>query len=195
MKRRLFPIQLLLSIAFLAIVSSNRAGAQPASGSDYCSGLEREVFSLVNQYRKTSDLPLLQWDDGIAHVARLHSRDMATGEVDFGHDGFSERVATIKTAMTGLCGAGENVLSTDQPGEVARMAVALWLRSPHHLENIRGDYNYSGLGVWQDKAGMIFFTQIFVKVPPQTHQAQAAPSVQLVAPFGLLAVPKARPGP
>jgi hypothetical protein len=97
--------------------------------------------------------------------------------------------------MTGLCGAGENVLKTDEPGEVARTAVALWLRSPHHLENIRGDYNYSGLGVSQDKAGMVYFTQIFAKVAPQAQQAQATPGVQLATPFGLLAAPRARPGP
>ena len=35
---------------------------------------------------------------------------MATGDVDFGHDGFGKRVKQLKTVMVGVNGAGENVL-------------------------------------------------------------------------------------
>jgi len=68
--------------------------------------------------------------------------------------------------------------------------VALWLRSPHHLENIRGDYNYSGLGVWQDKNGVIYFTQIFVKIGAPPEETETAPLI--VLPFGLFATPYTR---
>ena len=96
---------------------------------------------------------------------------MATGEVDFGHEGFGERVSRLKTVMAGVRGAAENVFMTDNLDQVARSAVALWLLSPHHLKNIRGDYNYTGLGVWQDPGGAIYFTQIFVKIEPPAQEA------------------------
>jgi len=180
-------------IAFLALAACSGVEAQPTHGADYRSGVEQEAFSLVNQYRKASDLPPLTWDGAIAQEARAHSKDMATGEVDFGHDGFGDRVSRLKTVMIGLRNAGENVFMTDNLDQVARSAVAQWLHSPRHLENIRGDYNYSGLGVWQDKEGVIYFTQIFVKIEPPAQKAQAASPPSVITSFGMLATPETRP--
>ena len=188
-------------VLFAAAISGLRAqdhDATPdasASGADFRAGVEKETFQLVNQYRVEHLLPPLTWSDSIAKVARGHSKDMATGVVDFGHDGFRERINQLKGVMAGFAGAGENVLMTSEPSGVAKSAVALWLKSPHHLENIRGNYNYSGLGVWQDKDGVIYFTQIFVKFSPVTEEAQAAPAPGLVTPFGMLATPNTRARP
>ncbi len=192
---------LLLAIAFLFLIAPSSAGAQthdiaPVSGSpEYRTAVERQAFLLVNQYRKAHDLPPMVWTDSIAKVARAHSKDMATGAVDFGHDGFRDRIKRLMPVMTGFSGAGENVLMTTDMAEVAESAVALWLRSPHHLENIRGDYNYSGMGVWQDKDGMLYFTQIFMKFAPRTEEAEAVSTTGLVTPFGMLAVPNTRAKP
>jgi len=153
--------------------------------------LEKETFSLVNGYRTSQALPPLQWDDSIARVARGHSRDMAVGDVDFGHDGFGDRVRELKTLLIGLNGAGENVLRTDDPNLVAERAVAAWLKSPHHLKNIRGDFNTSGLGIWRDDKGMIYFTQIFVKIVPPAKTTDNPPP-GITTPFGLLARPTTR---
>jgi uncharacterized protein YkwD len=189
-------------VAFLALAAFSRVEAQQTpdstsqtSGPDFRGEVEKETFFLVNQYRKNSELPLLVWDSEIAKVARAHSKDMATGEVDFGHEGFEDRVSRLKTVMNGFRGAGENVLMTSQLDQVAQRAVALWLRSPHHLKNIRGDFNYSGLGVWQDKDGTIYFTQIFMKFAPETEETQAAPPSSIITPFGMLAAPNTRARP
>lgn len=128
--------------------------------------LERETFAVINQYRKAEDLPVFAWSSEIAKEARVHSRDMASGAVDFGHEGFSERVRHLRENLSGLTGCGENVLMTSDPSGVAQSAVALWLKSPPHRKNIRGDYGLSGLGVWVSAEGVIYFTQIFVKVHP-----------------------------
>jgi len=152
--------------------------------------LEQQAFLLVNQYRKAHKLSSLSWNETIAKVARGHSKNMAAGKVDFGHDGFSGRVNQLKTTLIGLKGCGENVLKTDDPNEIAPRAVALWLRSPAHLRNIRGDYNCSGIGVWQDEQGMIYFTQIFVKIEPRAEAAQVESSSS--SPLGLLASPQTR---
>jgi uncharacterized protein YkwD len=190
--------RLLLFIPFFAFLPISEGRAQQSSSLpvgasvnlEFHNGLEQEAFSLVNEYRKKNKLPTLSWNSAIAKVARGHSKSMATGDVDFGHDGFNGRVGQLKIVMIGLRGCGENVLKTDAPDQVAQNAVALWLRSPAHLHNIRGDYNYSGMGVWENKQGMIYLTQIFVKLESQEESAQTMPA-KVISPFGLL-VPSRR---
>jgi uncharacterized protein YkwD len=184
------------AIAVFALALFAAIGLGPTraeTGRENGTALEQETFSLINQYRHANHLPALIWQGEIATVARVHSKDMATGDVDFGHDGFSGRISHLRSVMQGLQGAGENVLMTDNPDQVARKAVELWLRSPHHLENIRGNYNYSGLGIWTNKDGAIYFTQIFVKIVPPAPQVEAASEPGLVTPFGMLAAPETRP--
>jgi len=194
---RSLTLLLLLALAsiFSAQAQPTRGSTAQTSGPDFRAAVEKEAFLLVNQYRKSSELPLLAWDEKIAQEARSHSKDMATGEADFGHEGFGDRVRHLKAVMTGFRGAGENVFMTSSLDEVARNAVTTWLHSPHHLENIRGDFNYSGMGVWQDKDGTIYFTQIFMKFAPVTEQEQAASAQPpVVTPLGLLATPYTRAG-
>jgi len=181
----------LFSILILVPVRAQTQDTVSLQSPVYRQALERETFDLVNAYRKANGLPGLQWDDTIAKVSRGHSKDMADDDVDFGHDGFSDRVDQLKKAVAGLSfeGAGEKVLRTNDPREVARVAVSLWLKSPHHLKNIRGDFNYSGMGVWVDDKGMIYFTQVFLKLEPVTTVAQTPPPPAVQTPFGFLAVP------
>jgi len=189
-------------IAFLLLAAFSGANAQPAqparapvvetSGPAFRQQVEKETFLLINQYRKENDFPPLVWDDEIAKTARAHSKDMATGG-DFGHDGFSDRISHLRETMPGIGGAGENVLYSSDLDDVARHALQMWLHSPHHLKNIRGDYNHSGLGVWQDKDGTIYFTQIFVKIKPPAQETQVAPPPAETQFTGLFANPETRP--
>jgi uncharacterized protein YkwD len=158
-------IVLLLLLAFAAVcLTPARAQSFPACGEpNFQRDLEKQTFLLINQYRGKDGLPPLKWNDDVAKIARMHSRDMAKGDVDFGHGGFSDRVGQLKSLMAGFAGAGENVLYTTELNGAAARAVQLWLHSPHHLRNIRGDYNFSGIGVWQSPSGTIYFTQLFLK--------------------------------
>ena len=189
-------VRLLAPTALFVLTFFCRAEAQQphaattdSTGPDFRAQVEKDTFLLVNQYRKENDLPALTWNDAIAKEARGHSKDMATGDVDFGHDGFSDRVGHLKGELEGsVSGAGENVLFTSNLNEVAHTAVTLWLHSPHHLKNIRGDYNYSGVGVWQDKNGVIYFTQLFVQLKP-TAAAETSAQPGIISSFGLLTTP------
>jgi uncharacterized protein YkwD len=194
---RVLGIFLSLSFPILCgLVSQPAHGSETAThGADFRSAVETETFSIVNEYRQANDLPLLIWDAKIAKEARRHSQDMATGDVDFGHDGFRDRVDRLKNVMSGFRGAGENVLMTDDLDHVARKAVTLWLHSPHHLKNIRGDYNYSAVGIWEGKDGALYFTQVFLKFEPQQEEADAAASSSSVMPFGMLAPASTRARP
>ena len=102
-------------------------------------------------------------DSRLTKQARAHSRNMAAGDVSFGHDGFEGR---IEQSGIRLSAAAENVgtnLGMDHP---ARHAVQAWLKSPGHRTNIEGHYNLTGIGVARARDGSWFFTQIFVKSRP-----------------------------
>ncbi len=142
--------------------------AIPADAKELPRSLEHETFDLINRYRAQEGLSRLAWDSAIADIARVHSRDMATGAVGFGHGGFNGRMDTLRGMFAGMRGGGENVFYTDARPGVAAAAVAAWLHSPPHLHNIRGDFQLSGLGLWKRSDGAYFFTQIFVKVERET---------------------------
>jgi uncharacterized protein YkwD len=159
-------LRIFFLLALLAVACGAPLHAQTFASvdtSDFRTDVEKQTFKLINQYRGHDGLPPLKWSEGIAGIARSHSRDMATGDVDFGHGGFDDRVDQMKGLIAGFEGAGENVLYTSDLNELAEHAVEMWLHSPHHLKNIRGDYNFSGIGVWQSKDGTIYFTQLFLK--------------------------------
>jgi len=192
---KLLLLALVLSACpVLEAQEATMAKVSGSAGTDFHTRLELETFRLINQYRTANKLPPFKWNEEIAKVARGHSQDMATGESDFGHEGFGDRVKVLKTKLIGLNGAGENVLKTDDPDQVAQTAVRVWLHSPHHLANIRGDFNCSGMGVWRDDKGMIYFTQFFVKIVPPVPVAATAASPQpaTVSPLLFLAQPKTR---
>jgi uncharacterized protein YkwD len=92
-----------------------------------------------------------------SQLAEKHSRDMATGKVKFGHDGFNSRAKTIQKAL-GSIEIGENVASGPM---TAREVVDGWLKSPGHKKNIEGNFTLTGIGYAHNKKGDIYFTQIF----------------------------------
>jgi uncharacterized protein YkwD len=195
-------VRFLAPVVFLFLLGAGawlNAAPTPVSGEEEAgnlnAALEQETFTLVNRYREDNHLAPLIWSAEVARVARVHSRAMAAGEVDFGHEGFSDRVHLLRQTLPGVRGAGENVLMTDDPGEVARKAVDLWLNSPPHLHNIRGDYNLSGLGISENKQGVIYFTQIFLKRADTTEEVRAEPVPRLMTPFGFLSVAPVRTAP
>jgi uncharacterized protein YkwD len=151
--------RLIFGLVFLVAM----ACAAPLQASDFQTDVEKQTFKLINAYRDRNGFPPLHWNDEIAAIARAHSRDMATGDVDFGHSGFDDRVGQLKSLIAGFEGAGENVLYTTEVDGAPERAVQMWLHSPHHLKNIRGDYNFSGIGVWRGKDGALYFTQVFLK--------------------------------
>jgi uncharacterized protein YkwD len=169
MRRLLTALQFGLLALFL---SRFAAGEEPGKVESTDPKLEHAVFVLINQYRTSENLIPLSWSPEIAETARAHSRDMATGAIDFGHAGFRDRTRHLASVFLGLTGCGENVLETSDPHDAARSAVALWLKSPPHLHNIRGDFTLSGIGTWVSPGGVIYFTEIFVRAPRSTDAGE-----------------------
>jgi uncharacterized protein YkwD len=162
-RRWLIAAGMLIAALGAGAISTAPVRADEPEAQELSRSLEHQTFDLINQYRTDENLPPLIWNSAIADMARRHSRDMATGEVAFGHGGFSDRMDALHGIFAGMTGGGENVFFTDDRPGVARLAVQSWLHSPPHLHNIRGDFRYSGLGLWRRADGAYFFTQIFVR--------------------------------
>lgn len=122
--------------------------------------MEASIFQKINRYRISQNLPALTRNSAIDNQARIHSQNMASGKIAFGHDGFSGRVAATGIANSGRA---ENVAFNQGHQDPANQAVQGWLKSSGHLENIRESYNLTGIGVANNNQGQIYFTQIFLR--------------------------------
>ncbi|RCJ15860.1 alkaline-shock protein [Nostoc sp. ATCC 43529] len=122
--------------------------------------IEQSVFTQINNYRASKGLTKLTRNSAIDNQARIHSQNMASGKVAFGHTGFQDRLKAIGISYTA---AGENVAYNQGSTDPATQAVQGWLKSPGHLANIVGNYNLTGVGVASNSKGQIYFTQIFLR--------------------------------
>ncbi len=122
--------------------------------------LEKSVFDQINRYRLSLGLPKLTLSEKITKQARIHSQNMANGKVPFSHQGFEQRVNAIPIAYSS---AAENVAFNQGYSDPAAEAIHGWLRSREHLNNIKGDYDLTGIGVAVNAKGEVYLTQIFLK--------------------------------
>ena len=85
---------------------------------------------------------------------------MGEGRRPFGHDGFQERAAAYPMVHAS---AGENVAMSGGTGGalVAEMAVDGWVKSPGHRRNLLSNWEYCGIGVYQNGNGQFYLTQLF----------------------------------
>ncbi|MBD1882218.1 CAP domain-containing protein [Coleofasciculus sp. FACHB-T130] len=133
----------------------------PSSSSNFLT-LEEYTHELINQYRKSQNLPPLTLDPRISKEARAHSQAMANGAVPFSHNGFEQRAKAIGKSIS-YGGASENVAYNQGFSDPAKQAVEGWLKSPGHLKNIQGQYDLTGVGVAKNAKGEYYLTQIFIK--------------------------------
>jgi uncharacterized protein YkwD len=127
---------------------------------DHDANFEKDILFYVNQHRKSLGLGELKMIDVATQQAYKHSKEMATKAVAFSHDGFDNRIEEIKKKIGFIPASAENVAY----GYLSAKAVVEgWLNSPGHKKNIEGNYTLTGIGVANDKSGMIYFTQIFIK--------------------------------
>ncbi|MEW5860102.1 MAG: CAP domain-containing protein [Cyanobacteriota bacterium] len=136
--------------------------SKPSSSTSTFAALEEYTHELINQYRKSQNLPPLTLDPRISKEARSHSQAMANGAVPFSHNGFEQRAKAIDKSIS-YSGASENVAYNQGFSDPAKQAVEGWLKSPGHLKNIQGQYDLTGVGVAKNAKGEYYLTQIFIK--------------------------------
>ena len=127
--------------------------------------VERAVLAAVNEERRQHALPPLKSDPSLAEIARRHSCDMAKRGF-FSHtspDGGSMRERLVAGGVR-YRAAGENLASIEAP-DPAKRAVAGWMKSPGHRDNILGQ-EFTTTGVGACRAGRaVYITQLFVRPP------------------------------
>ncbi|MCB1996335.1 MAG: CAP domain-containing protein [Rhodoferax sp.] len=100
---------------------------------------EQDLLRAVNDYRAAQGLLRWREDAGLAAIARAHSRRMAR-EGRLSHEGFRQRALRAGSV---LC--VENLVAGHASGE---QAVAMWRRSPAHLDNLLDPgAQWAGVGV------------------------------------------------
>lgn len=130
-----------------------------------------EVLQYVNQYRAAHGMPTLVMNEAANREARRHSQDMANHAVPFGHVGFDQRMKHLYRSIDDARGGAENVAYNYK---TARIVVDGWIKSPGHHRNLMGRYNMTGIGIVRDKAGRLYYTQLFVHTEKHVHPSQKA---------------------
>ena len=147
MKRRIF---ILLPLMLLAVTHYS---FMPSSFKN----IEEEVLNYCNQFRSSKGLNDLTPNKVLNAIALQHSKNMAAGKVKFGHDGFAHRHIAAQKQLT-IRSFAENVAYGVITGEAA---VNLWINSDGHRKNMLGKFSQTGIGVAKNKAGRLFYTQVF----------------------------------
>lgn len=141
--------------------TSRKAPQNPAQPSESLDAIEQSIFRQINEYRVSRGLPKLTWNEDIARQARLHSQNMASKAIPFGHANFDDRAKDLKKSV-GYQLVAENVAYMTNRPNLANVAVQTWINSAKHRDNIEGSYNLTGIGVSRSATGEVYFTEIFV---------------------------------
>lgn len=149
-----------LIFAFLTfILLSLQACSQTTEQISGEAQLQQSVLDYVNQYRKTKGLAPLKMMPIITAESLKHSKNIANGRVDFGHDGFEERADRLMSQIELSNAIAENVAYGKFS---AQEVVNRWIASPGHKRNIEGKFTLTGVGIIRRADGYLFFTQIFI---------------------------------
>ena len=126
---------------------------------------EQEILlDLVNDHREKMGLGRLVYSSVVELTAQNHSIRMSKRYFPFGHMGSTLRCRSILKGLGlepgSLC--GENVaMGQESPDE----AFEAWMNSPEHREAIEDErYTHTGLGIFENGRGTIYWTQIFIRV-------------------------------
>ena len=130
----------------------------PPPSSPTPTAYDEEILGLINAHRASIGKPALQKSQVIWEQANAHSRDMASGAVPFGHDGFSARIAAISAAL-GSGGSGAENVAMGYTSAAA--VVSGWLSSSGHRANIESSATRTGLSAVRSASGTWYYTQIF----------------------------------
>jgi uncharacterized protein YkwD len=162
MEKQLVFLFIIGSILFF---TSNCGTKPPATGNNKetsdLSNIGEDILAKVNQHRRLKGLAPLRMNPVISSEAAKHSQQMASGKTSFGHAGFDSRIQRISGQLGAVKRSAENVASGSS---TADEVVRGWLNSPGHRQNIEGDFNLTGIGLARNRKGVLYFTQLFIRL-------------------------------
>lgn len=150
---RLILLSIFASVCLLGL-SSAAAGQ---------SDEEYSIFELVNRERTRSRLNYLEWDEGLAKVARNFSRQMAH-ENFFRHADRNGRTVVDRARNARWSKIGENLFMCEAVDNFTSFSVRGWMRSSSHRKNILDrEWTGTGVGVYRTRDDRVFVTQVFIR--------------------------------
>jgi uncharacterized protein YkwD len=167
MKRNLLSLLLLLAVIFtMNSCSSNASEATPVEAKSEIvvnytySASEIEAMNLINEYRVSVGLSTLEKINHISYKSEEHDNYMITNNV-VNHDDFTARSENIIKVL-GAKSVGENIAYNYSSPQAA---VAAWLNSPAHKQNIEGNFTHFGISIRENPTtGKKYYTNIFAKI-------------------------------
>ncbi len=119
---------------------------------------EEEVLVLINNYRASHNLKVLEKVDYISFKSEEHDNYMiSTGQMT--HNFFQDRYENIVKAL-GATNVSENLAYNFS---TAQGVFNAWLNSPSHKVNIDGDFTHFGISIRANAEGKKYYTNIFMK--------------------------------
>ncbi|MGK7931305.1 MAG: CAP domain-containing protein [Microcystaceae cyanobacterium] len=127
--------------------------------------LERELYTVVNKYRRSRQLPPLNITPTVSQHARLYSKQMAAKTIEFGENKLSEKVKALSISLNIENAAQTIAISPSYPNPIASTLQG-WINNPSQRQYLEGDYDLTGIGIAQNLSGEYYITQIFIKESP-----------------------------
>lgn len=124
------------------------------------SPIELETMTIINNYRLSIGLNALEKINHVSYKSEEHDIYMIENNV-VNHDAFVERSNNIIKAL-GAVKVSENIAYNYNS---ALGAFDAWMKSPHHRENIEGDFTHFGIAIKENPINRRkYYTNIFVKM-------------------------------
>lgn len=120
---------------------------------------QQQIFDLTNSIRAQKNLKPLKWSEKASLTAYNHSKDMALNNY-FSHINIDGNTPFDRMESNNINyrRAGENIASGQMSSIFAHEA---WMNSQGHRENILGNYENLGVGVYFGGSNNIYYTQNF----------------------------------
>lgn len=124
---------------------------------------ELQTLEEINQYRLSKQLSPLKLSSVLSWHAEQHAMNMCLKRVIFSHEGYKERIASIKNELklNYNPAARENIAFSNPDCS----AVELWKKSPGHNGTMLTPYfNTVGIGYHKDLQGNCYWCAIFMEL-------------------------------
>jgi uncharacterized protein YkwD len=163
--------KLILSFILLILVTACGDGfeKEKVKNDPTQEGLEVDTFIvnqdyllMVNEHRVSLGLRPLNYHFIVEEVAKSHSKGMALHTRTFGHMGFSVRCRRLKNRLGKIHKCGELVGMRQKN---IHAVFKSWMSEPKHRQEIeQSKYTHTGLGIYKDESGVLYWTQMFVQL-------------------------------
>ena len=158
---------LILALCVVTLVSCSKESMDEGETSDLVSvvapvnysNIELNIMDLVNDYRLSKGLNVLDYKDEVSWQAEDHNFYMIQKK-KVSHDGFASRYSSLAASLNAKA-VSENVAYGYNSAEAV---VKAWIASEGHRKNMEGELTHFGISVKEDVNGKKYFTNIFIRI-------------------------------